>query len=72
MADLKLYTVKEVLDILKVSKPTLYAYIHLGELKANKVGHNFRISETELTRFINEGLSPEYSQKLKVYLGRDK
>lgn len=72
MAELKLYTSKEVMQILKVSKTTLYTYVRLNELKVIRIGRNVRISEDELNRFIAEGLSPEYPEKLKVYLGRDK
>ena len=39
MADLKVYTLNEVADILKVTKRTLYNYIKAGVLPAVKMGN---------------------------------
>lgn len=57
MADFVLYTVKEVRDILKVTQRTLYNYIKNGDLKAVKVGKYWRIRESDLKEFLDNGAS---------------
>ena len=47
----KLLTLKEVTEILRVSKRTVYRYIDSGELKAIKIGQ-WRFSQEDLSRFI--------------------
>ena len=41
--NLKLYTIAEVADILKVTERTVYNYIKIGSLKAAKIGKLWRI-----------------------------
>ncbi|MCL5981382.1 MAG: helix-turn-helix domain-containing protein [Firmicutes bacterium] len=48
----KYYTPEEVADNLKVSRKTIYNWIQEGRLKAVKIGHVWRISETELKRLL--------------------
>ena len=55
MPDFTLYTVKEVKDILKVSRRTLYNYIKSGDLTAVKVGKYWRIRESDLQEFLIQG-----------------
>lgn len=50
-----LYTPKEVAEILKVSRNTVYRYISSGKLKACYVGRSRRISKEELNRFLGKG-----------------
>jgi excisionase family DNA binding protein len=49
-----LLTIKEVAEILKVSVATVYEYIHKGLIDAIKFSRDYRISETDLEKFINE------------------
>lgn len=58
MADIKLYTMDEVADILKVTKRTLYTYVKAGKLQAVKIGKYWRVSEENLQAFISTGSSP--------------
>lgn len=54
MSEIKLYTIEEVADLLKLSRRTIYRYLKDGKLKANKVGQSWRITETALNEFIGE------------------
>ncbi len=46
-------TTDEVINILRISKPTMLKYIHEGRLRATKVGRGWRILYSELFRFLN-------------------
>lgn len=48
----KLHTVKEVCDILKVSRAKLYLLINDGSLKPVKIGKKTLFRESEIQRFI--------------------
>ena len=47
-----LYTPKQIADLWKVSRRTIYAWIKSGQLKAVKLGDTVRIPEAELMRFL--------------------
>jgi excisionase family DNA binding protein len=49
-----LLTVAEVGAHMRVSKMTVYRLIKSGELAAVRVGHNYRIREAELERYLAE------------------
>ncbi len=49
----EILTVKEVCDILKVSKSTLYRVIRSNELQAVKVRSAIRIKKDDLVRYID-------------------
>ena len=53
--DIKLYTLKEVADILKVSRQTIYNYLAAGRLRATKIGREYRVTEKDLKKFIETG-----------------
>lgn len=55
MADIRVYTLDEVAEILTISKRTLYSYIKSGILHAVKVGKYWRVSEQNLQDFISKG-----------------
>lgn len=61
----KIYTVKELMELLKVGRLTLYNYIKGGQLHGFKVGQNWRFTEKEVQRFLNEGIEKNYTEKLK-------
>ena len=54
MADIKVYTLDEVADIMKVMKRTLYTYIKAGTFHAVKMGKYWRVSEENLQAFISK------------------
>lgn len=61
----KLYTVREVCEILHKTRRTIYAYIRSGQLKAHRPGKkNFLIAESDLDEFIKNGVQPGYFQAL--------
>lgn len=47
----KLLTVEEVANILSLNKNTILRFIKEKSLKAFKVGHQYRIKESDLTEF---------------------
>ena len=49
---MKLYSVKEVADILDMNPETIKRYIHKEELKAYKVGREWRIKVSDLEEFV--------------------
>lgn len=66
MAELRVYTTEEVMGVLRVTKRTLYNYIKAGQLKAFKVGREWRVTEDALREFTEHGTQPDYLQKLKA------
>lgn len=50
----KLYTPEEVAEHLKVSRETVYNWLRCGKLQAVKIGHFWRISESELRRLLGK------------------
>lgn len=51
--EIKLYTLREVSEILGVTVRTLYRYIEEGELKAKKIGNEWRVSYFDLKAYID-------------------
>ena len=46
-------TIKDVCELLKVSKHTVYQLIHSDEIKAKKIARHYRIQKTELLNYLN-------------------
>ena len=53
----KLYTAQEVADRLKIKKTTVYELIKRGELESSKIGKQLRVSEEQLTQYLNRSSS---------------
>lgn len=53
MKDTKLYTVKEISEILRIHWQTVLTYIKTGKLKALKMGKGYRVTQEDLNEFIN-------------------
>ena len=49
---IKVYTVEEIAELMKVTKRTVYSYIKRGELKAKKIGKYYRVTEANLKEFL--------------------
>ena len=49
-----LLTVGEVAATLRVSNMTVYRIIRSGQLRATRVGKNYRIRESDMTRYLSE------------------
>lgn len=52
MTEIKVYTVEEIAELMKVTKTTVYSYIKRGELKAKKIGKYYRVTEANLKEFL--------------------
>ncbi len=55
MEEIKVYTLEEVREILKLTQRTLYNYIKNGDLKATKIGKYYRVQHKDLQEFIENG-----------------
>jgi len=51
----QLLTVSEVAATMRVSNMTVYRLIKSGQLPALRVGKNYRIRESDLNQYLNEG-----------------
>jgi excisionase family DNA binding protein len=56
----RLLTVAEVANLMRVSRMTVYRLIRRGQLKAVRVGRNYRVREDDLSAYlessaVNEG-----------------
>ena len=52
MKEIKVYSLEEVADILKITRRTLYTYVKEGKLHAVKIGKYWRVSEQDLQDFL--------------------
>lgn len=52
---IKLYTLQEVANILRVSRQTIYNYVTAKRLRATKYGKEYRVTEDDLQGFIKNG-----------------
>lgn len=50
---MKLLTIEEVAEILKVSDRTVHRWLQEGKFKAYKIGRLLRIKESDLHTFVN-------------------
>lgn len=48
----RLLTVAEVASIMRVSRMTVYRLIRRGQLKAIRVGRNYRVTEEDLKAYL--------------------
>lgn len=53
----EVFTTQEVIQYLKISKPTFLKYIRLGRIKAIKAGKGWRVLHSELNRFLKGEVS---------------
>lgn len=65
MADIRVYTTEEAMEVLKVTKRTLYRYIKAGQIKAVRLGREYRITEDALKDFLEHGTEDHYLEKLQ-------
>ena len=49
----KLYTLLEAREYLKVSDSTIRRYIRIGKIKAQKLGRQYRFTETAIQEFMD-------------------
>lgn len=53
MADMKLYSTDDVMQILKCTRRTLYNYIKDGRLQGVKVGRKWLFTEEQIKAFLD-------------------
>ena len=58
-------TVAEVAAAMRVSTMTVYRLIKSGELAAVRVGHNYRIREDDLERYLTPSSVPARSDQVE-------
>lgn len=71
MADIKVYTLDEVAEILKVTKRTLYTYVKEGKLPAVKMGKYWRVSQDTLEAFISTGTTVAEANRRKEHQSKE-
>lgn len=52
MDEVRAYTIVELTEILKVTRRTIYNYIKGGQLRAVKIGKQWRVNEPDLKDFL--------------------
>lgn len=58
MADFeRLYNLKEVAQIARVTRQTIYNHVKSGKLKAAKIGRDYKVTESTLKLYIEQGHS---------------
>jgi excisionase family DNA binding protein len=55
MAEMKIYTIEELVILLHVTRRTIYTYIKEGKLKAVKMGKYWRVTQKQLDDFLSTG-----------------
>jgi excisionase family DNA binding protein len=56
-------TTKEASEYLRITRPTLLKLIREGEIKVQKVGHNYRFLKSELERYLKVGSNNEVQSR---------
>lgn len=53
--DIEVYTLKEIEDLLQVTRRTLYNWIKGGKLRAFRIGKEWRVTKEALEEFTQTG-----------------
>lgn len=53
--EIKVYTILELVDILHVTRRSIYEWIKTGKLHAVKLGKEWRVREEDLDAFLAKG-----------------
>ena len=62
--EIKLYTVNEAAQILRVTPRTVYAYLKAGRLLPLRVGQKYLIPQDRLQAFLEAGAVPSTSANI--------
>lgn len=54
---MKIYTLGEIMELLKVTRRTLYNHINEGKLDAFKVGDRWRVTEESLKKYLTQNVT---------------
>jgi putative molybdopterin biosynthesis protein len=55
----EILTTKEVMGYLKITRPTVFKLIKTGQLKAAKVGRDYRIYKSDVDNFLEKASNKE-------------
>ena len=58
--ELRIYTMQEACDLLKITRMSMYRYMRAGKLKGSKIGRDWRFTEEQLKDFLNS-MTPDSS-----------
>jgi excisionase family DNA binding protein len=64
------YTVKELADILKISRIAVFNKIKKGQVPAHKVGRNFIILKKNIAELLEESLSDKIKKEIDAGVNR--
>jgi excisionase family DNA binding protein len=59
------YSVKELADLLQLSRVTIFKRIKKGEIKAEKIGRNFVIQKKDINDLILDGLTEGVKKEIE-------
>ena len=59
-------TTQEIAELLKVGEPTVRSWIHGQELRAVRLGREFRVAVKDLEAFVNENATREPSWRAET------
>ena len=65
MAEKVYYSVPELAGILNISRIAVFNKIKKGQIKAEKVGRNYIIKNTDLVGIVNDGLTANEKKKIE-------
>lgn len=57
LPEVRLLTVAEVAEMMRVSRMTVYRLVHSGQLPAIRFGRSFRVPESAVTEVLNNGVA---------------
>lgn len=63
---MKLYTVNELLEMLQVSRKTMYKYIADEKIKGSKVGNKWLFTEKQVNDFLESRQSKWYNYTIRI------
>lgn len=61
----KRYSVKQVADMMGLSRITIFNYIKKGKLKAQKIGRGYVISESDVAEITNKELTVSSKKEIE-------
>jgi len=61
----RVFTIKEIMELLDVSEITIRRYYKSGKLKGQQVGNHFYITETALKEFLESKHTPKSKETQK-------
>lgn len=61
----KVYTLTEVMTMLKLGRRTFYRYIVEGKMKAVKIGRKWTVKESDLQDFLARGTNVPESDRVE-------